>query len=192
MADTRGAERAGLLQRLEGFDKRLTAFEDRIASAHEKAAHADAGRKALSRKLEGLRGDLTAHERAHAGAIGGHQTGPPADSAGLLEWVAWLVPAYDLSEQWPLCWYRHEGLVTQLLALRRWHAALRTEHASDPAAPFAWHEALYKLSTRASRFITQTCLATHRAAAAIPVARDGELALPTQELRSVVSEVRSQ
>ncbi len=62
------------------------------------------------------------------------------DLTALAWWVAWLINAYDLSERWPACWYRHEGLVEMLRALRRWHLALRKELASDPKAATAWHE----------------------------------------------------
>jgi len=181
----RDAERAELLRRLAEIDERLADQDKRLVGSVQMAAEADERWKVISRRRDGLRRDTThAEERSHADVAADHHAGPtPLDTTGLLAWVTWLVPAYDLSEQWPLCWYRHEGLVAQLLALRRWHAALFTEQSDDLLAPSKWHDALYRLSERGARRITQTCLATHRDPPAILVRDDVQLAIPTWGLR---------
>ena len=181
----RDAERTVLLRRLAEIDERLADHDKRLVGSVQTAAEADERWKVISRRQDGLRRDTThAEERPHADVAANHHADPtPLDTTGLLGWVAWVVSAYDLSEQWPLCWYRHEGLVAQLLALRRWHTALFTEQSSDLAAPSKWHDALYRLSERAARRITQTCLATHRDPPAIPVRDDARLATATWGLR---------
>ena len=177
----RDVERAEVLRRLAEIDQRLADHDKRLVDSVQTAAEADERWKVVSRRRDGLRRDTThAEVRSHADVVADHHADPtPLDTTGLLAWMAWLVPAYDLSEQWPLCWYRHEGLVAQLLALRRWHAALFTEQSSDLLAPSKWHDALYRLSERAARPITQTCLATHRDPPAILVRDDVQLAIPT-------------
>jgi hypothetical protein len=82
--------------------------------------------------------------------------------APLAAWVNWVAMAFDLSERWPSCWYRHEGLVFEMLALRRWHVALRTDPATDPSSAIRWSEALHRVNTESARHIAQRCLSTHR------------------------------
>ena len=82
--------------------------------------------------------------------------------ASLAAWVNWVAMAFDLSERWPSCWYRHEGLVFEMQSLRRWHVALRTDLATDPSSAIRWSEALHRVNTESARHIVQRCLSTHR------------------------------
>jgi hypothetical protein len=82
----------------------------------------------------------------------------------LAAWVNWVAVAFDLSERWPSCWYRHEGLVFEMHSLRRWHVALRTDLAADPSSAIRWSEALHRVNTESARHIAQRCLSTHREA----------------------------
>lgn len=82
--------------------------------------------------------------------------------ASLAAWVNWVAIAFDLSERWPSCWHRHEGLVFEMQSLRRWHVALRTELASDPISATRWSEALHRVNAQSARHIAQRCLSTHR------------------------------
>jgi hypothetical protein len=82
--------------------------------------------------------------------------------ASLAAWVNWVAMAFDLSERWPSCWHRHEGLVFEMHSLRRWHVALRTELATDPSSAIRWSEALHRVNAESARHIAQRCLSTHR------------------------------
>ena len=82
--------------------------------------------------------------------------------ASLAAWVNWVAMAFDLSERWPSCWYRHEGLVFEMQSLRRWHVALRTDLATDPTSAIRWSEALHRVNAESARHIAQRCLSTHR------------------------------
>ena len=82
--------------------------------------------------------------------------------ASLAAWVNWVAMAFDLSERWPSCWHRHEGLVFEMQSLRRWHVALRTDLATDPSSAIRWSEALHRVNTQSARHIAQRCLSTHR------------------------------
>ena len=82
--------------------------------------------------------------------------------ASLAVWVNWVAMAFDLSERWPSCWHRHEGLVFEMHSLRRWHVALRTDLATDPSSAIRWSEALHRVNTQSARHIAQRCLSTHR------------------------------
>lgn len=103
------------------------------------------------------------------------------DLAALAWWVTWLVNAYDLSERWPACWYRHEGLVATLRALRRWHRALGNELAADPKAATDWHDALARTVDGNIAPVTQRCLTTHRASERVAPVSQTELATALAE-----------
>jgi hypothetical protein len=93
--------------------------------------------------------------------------------ASLAAWVNWVAMAFDLSERWPSCWHRHEGLVFEMQSLRRWHVALRTDLATDPSSAIRWSEALHRVNTESARHIAQRCLSTHRDAPPLdPIAVD--------------------
>src|ERR1039457_1885848 len=80
--------------------------------------------------------------------------------ASLAAWVNWVAMAFDLSERWPSCWHRHEGLVFEMQSLRRWHVALRTDPATDPSSAIRWTEALHRVNTESARRIAQRCVST--------------------------------
>jgi hypothetical protein len=82
--------------------------------------------------------------------------------ASLAAWVNWAAMAFDLSERWPSCWHRHEGLVFEMQSLRRWYVALRTDLATDPSSAIRWSEALHRVNAESARHIAQRCLSTHR------------------------------
>jgi len=92
-------------------------------------------------------------------SYGDHES---VELASLAAWVNWVAMAFDLSERWPSCWYRHEGLVFEMQSLRRWHVALRTDLATDPSSAIRWSEALHRVNTESARHIAQRCLSTHR------------------------------
>jgi hypothetical protein len=91
-------------------------------------------------------------------------SGGPEDIGlpSLAAWVNWVAVAFDLSERWPSCWYRHAGLVFEMESLRRWHVALRVQFASDPSSATRWSEALHRVNAQSARHIAQRCLSTHR------------------------------
>ncbi len=93
----------------------------------------------------------------------------------LAVWVTWVVNGYDLQDRWPACWYRHEGLVELLRALRRWHAALTTELLGDATAATIWHEALFRTVDRTMLAVTQRCLTSHRETSPLAPLSDEEL-----------------
>lgn len=152
-----------LLQRLVGIDARLDDHEDRLNKAYASAADATQAWRSISRQVTNLlRTGPPAADSATMHADDTDEAVMHDDAAGLEDWVRWVVPAYDLSEYWPLCWQRHEGLVQQLVGLRRWHAALATELAGDRTARSRWFDALYRLNEHLARPISQLCLASHR------------------------------
>jgi hypothetical protein len=93
--------------------------------------------------------------------------------ASLAAWVNWVAMAFDLSERWPSCWHRHEGLVFEMQSLRRWHVALRTDPATDPSSAIRWSEALHRVNAQSARHIAQRCLSTHRDAPPLDLIPDG-------------------
>jgi hypothetical protein len=93
--------------------------------------------------------------------------------ASLAAWVNWVAMAFDLSERWPSCWHRHEGLVFEMQSLRRWHVALRTDPATDPSSAIRWSEALHRVNAQSARHIAQRCLSTHRGAPPLDLIPDG-------------------
>ena len=93
--------------------------------------------------------------------------------ASLAAWVNWVAMAFDLSERWPSCWHRHQGLVFEMQSLRRWHVALRTDLATDPSSAIRWSEALHRVNAESARHIAQRCLSTHRDAPPLDPIPDG-------------------
>ena len=111
---------------------------------------------------------LNAAEKSHA-FVAADAVVPPSygdqesvELASLAAWVNWVAMAFDLSERWPSCWYRHEGLVFEMQSLRRWHVALRIDLATDPSSAIRWSEALHRVNTESARHVAQRCLSTHR------------------------------
>ena len=71
-------------------------------------------------------------------------------------------PRIRLSERFPSCWYKHEGVVVALRALRHWHSALHREGSTTPSSTILWVDAVYRINDRMLRPVAQRCLSTHR------------------------------
>ena len=95
------------------------------------------------------------------------------DFVSLLDWANWMARAFALSERFPSCWYKHEGAVVALGALRHWHSALQREGSTDPSSTILWVDAIYRINDRLLRPIAQRCLSNHRS--------DPDLDRPTEE-----------
>jgi hypothetical protein len=103
---------------------------------------------------------------------------PPRDDfVSLLDWVDWMAPAFDLSERFPSCWYRHEGALVALGALRHWHSALQRGGSNDPASTILWVDAVSRINDRMLRPIAQRCLSTHRDAPDLDRPTEDELTM---------------
>jgi hypothetical protein len=103
---------------------------------------------------------------------------PPRDDfVSLLDWVNWMARAFALSERFPSCWYKHEGVVVALRALRHWHATLQRGGSSDPSSTILWVDAVYRINDRLLRPIAQRCLSTHRDAPDLDRPTEDELTL---------------
>ena len=103
---------------------------------------------------------------------------PPSDDfVSLLDWVDWMARAFALSERFPSCWYKHEGAVVALRALRHWHTALQRGGSSDPSSTILWVDAVYRINDRMLRPIAQRCLSTHRDAPDLDRPTEDELTL---------------
>jgi hypothetical protein len=74
----------------------------------------------------------------------------------LRAWVHWLVAKYELIDDWPECWHRHDGVVLELLALHAWHTAALDVKAA-PNDLFLWHDALWRMRDRVIRPLAQRC-----------------------------------
>jgi len=160
------------VQRFDAIDERIAAIDGRLLLALQVAAGSSEAVKATSLQLAALREDgqpPASSARTDGAAIADQDRARADDGTLLTAWVRWLVHAYDLGEGWPLCWHRHAGLVAQLVALRRWHLALRAELSDDPTAATSWHDALYRMHEHWTRPVAQGCLATHRDAPLIDV-----------------------
>ncbi|MHB8489702.1 MAG: hypothetical protein ACYDCS_10920 [Candidatus Dormibacteria bacterium] len=97
------------------------------------------------------------------------------DFVSLLNWVNWMARAFALSERFPSCWYKHEGVVVALRALRHWHATLQRGGSSDPSSTILWVDAVYRINDRLLRPIAQHCLSNHRDAPDLDRPTEGEL-----------------
>ena len=95
----------------------------------------------------------------------------------LLDWVNWMARAFALSERLPSCWYKHEGAVVALRALRHWHTALQRGGSSDPSSTILWVDAVYRINDRMLRPVAQHCLSTHRDAPNLDRPTEDELEL---------------
>jgi hypothetical protein len=157
---------ADIERRLEAIDERFVDVNRFLLEALTAGTNADPASTSMSRQLADL---LNAVNRPasspHADET--KPAGPPGNTrvdelTSLAAWVNWAATAFDLSERWPSCWYRHEGLVFEMQSLRRWHVALATQLTSDPSAPTIWSEALHRVAEHSARRIAQRCLSTHR------------------------------
>lgn len=74
----------------------------------------------------------------------------------LRAWVHWLAVKYELVDDWPECWFQHDGAVLELLALHAWHTAALQPNAA-PNELFLWHDALWRTRDRVIRPLAQRC-----------------------------------
>jgi hypothetical protein len=88
-----------------------------------------------------------------------------------------MARAFALSERFPSCWYKHEGVVVALRALRHWNATLQRGGSSDPSSTILWVDAVYRINDRLLRPIAQRCLSTHRDAPDLDRPTEDELTL---------------
>jgi hypothetical protein len=158
-------------RRLAGIELRLTAIDVLLDDVHRwlidtltSNEHARLGgasdAEAQNRLLNALK-----HSAVSSPATIPEVSSGGAEDIGLLSlaaWVNWVAVAFDFSERWPSCWYRHAGLVFEMKSLRRWHVALRVQFASDPSSATRWSEALHRVNAQSARHIAQRCLSTHR------------------------------
>jgi hypothetical protein len=139
----------------------------RIAALTKWAAQLDVGLAAVAGEVAVLRTRLDDPQRAAvspAEVSGGiaENAEPSEDFASLLGWVNWMARAFALSERFPSCWFKHEGVVVALRALRHWHSALQRGGSSDPSSTILWVDAVYRIHDRMLRPIAQHCLSNHR------------------------------
>jgi hypothetical protein len=139
----------------------------RIAALTKWAAQLDVGLALVAGEVADLRTRLD--DPQHAAVSPADVSGGIADNAqssddfvSLLDWVDWMARAFALSERFPSCWYKHEGVVVALRALRHWHSALQRDGASDPSSTILWVDAVYRINDRMLRPIAQHCLSNHR------------------------------
>ena len=139
----------------------------RIAALTQWAAQLDVGLASVAGEVAELRTRLDDPQNAtvsptdvSSGAAENEQSSE--EFASLLDWVNWMARAFALSERFPSCWYKHEGVVVSLRALRHWHSALQRGGSSDPSSTILWVDALYRINDRMLRPIAQHCLSNHR------------------------------
>ena len=170
-------------RRVAGIELRLAAIDDRLDDVNRwlldtltLSAQAQAADPSVPHELAGLVSRL---EHSAASPSAGETPAEPsggqegADLPSLAAWVNWVATAFDLSERWPSCWYRHEGLAFEMQSLRRWHVALSAQLASDPTSATRWSEALHRVGAQSARRIAQRCLSTHRDAPSLDQIPDG-------------------
>ena len=139
----------------------------RIVALTKWAAQLDVGLASVAGEVAELRARLDDPQHAavsSADVSGGiaENAQPSDDFVSLLDWANWMARAFALSERFPSCWYRHEGVVVALRALRHWHSALQRGGSSDPSSTILWVDAIYRINDRLLRPIAQRCLSNHR------------------------------
>ena len=144
-----------------------TSTAGRIAALTKWAAQLDIGLASVAGEVAELRTRLDGPQHAadspasvSSGVAENGQSGE--DFVSLLDWVNWIARAFALSERFPSCWYKHEGAVVALRALRHWHTALQRGGSSDPSSTILWVDAIYRINDRLLRPIAQRCLSNHR------------------------------
>ena len=159
-----------------------TSTAGRIAALTKWAAQLDVGLASVAGEIAELRTRLDDPQPA-AGSPVPAKTGivenaqASEDFVSLLDWVDWMARAFALSERFPSCWYKHEGVVVALRALRHWHATLQRGGSSDPSSTILWVDAVYRINDRLLRPIAQRCLSTHRDAPDLDRPTEDELTL---------------
>ena len=139
----------------------------RIAALTKWAAQLDVGLASVAGEVAELRVRLNHPRHAAVSAtevssVTAENEQSSEDFVSLLDWVNWMARAFALSERFPSCWFKHEGAVVALRALRRWHTALQRGDSSDPSSTILWVDAVYRINDRMLRPIAQHCLSNHR------------------------------
>jgi len=154
----------------------------RIAALTKWGAQLDVGLASVAGEVAELRTRLDDSQHAadspasvSSGVAENAQSGE--DFVSLLDWVNWMARAFALSERFPSCWYKHEGVVVALRALRHWHAALQRGGSRDPSSTILWVDAVYRINDRLLRPIAQGCLSNHRDPPDVDRPTDDELEL---------------
>jgi hypothetical protein len=154
----------------------------RIAALTKWAAQLDVGLASVAGEVADLRArfgeprNATVSEPSETTAA--IEGAPQSDDlVSLLDWVNWMARAFALSERFPSCWYKHEGVVVALRALRRWHSALQRGGSSDPSSTILWVDAVYRINDRMLRPVAQHCLSNHRDAPHLDRPTEDELEL---------------
>ena len=159
-------------RRLAAIEVRLEGIDVFVADARRwliDSLRTGERERPLTTSEAAARGRLLKAAEQSAASIAADAILPPSSAdqesvelASLAAWVNWVAMAFDLSERWPSCWHRHEGLVFEMRSLRRWHVALHTDLATDPSSAVRWSEALHRVNAQSARHIAQRCLSTHR------------------------------
>jgi len=154
----------------------------RIAALTKWAAQLDVGLASVAGEVADLRTRLD--DPRHPAVSPAEVSGGIAENAqlsqdfmSLLDWVNWMARAFALSERFPSCWYKHEGAVVALRALRHWHATLQRGGSSDPSSTILWVDAIYRINDRMLRPVAQHCLSNHRDAPDLDRPTEDELEL---------------
>ena len=179
--DARARHRAGA----RAVRPKSTSTAGRIAALTKWAAQLDVGLASVAAEVAELRARLD--DPQHAAVSPTDVSGGTAENAqssetfvSLLDWVNWMARAFALSERFPSCWYKHEGVVVSLRALRHWHSALQRGASSDPSSTILWVDAVYRINDRMLRPVAQHCLSTHRDAPELDSPTEDELTLLNQ------------
>jgi hypothetical protein len=152
----------------------------RIAELTKWAAQLDVALASIAGEVGDLRARIGDPHNASAPEPKGSEapvegTQPSDAVASFVDWVDWLARAFGLSERFPSCWCKHEGVVTALQALRRWHAVLQRGDSSDPTSAILWTDAVMRVDDRLLRRVSQRCLSTHHDPPGIDAPTEDEL-----------------
>ncbi len=158
-----------------------TSTAGRIAALTKWAAQLDVGLASVAAEVAEVRArrDDPQHAAASPASVssGIAYAQSSEDFVSLLDWVNWMARAFALSERFPSCWYKHEGVVVSLRALRHWHSALQRGGSSDPSSTILWVDAVYRINDRMLRPVAQHCLSNHRDAPDLDRPTEDELEL---------------
>jgi hypothetical protein len=154
----------------------------RIVALTKWAAQLDVGLASVAGDVAELRARLDDPQRAAVSATDvssgiAENEQSSEEFASLLDWVNWMARAFALSERFPSCWYKHEGVVVALRALRHWHSALQRGGSSDPSSTILWVDAVYRVNDRMLRPVAQHCLSNHSDAPHLDRPTEDELEL---------------
>ena len=145
-------------------------------------------RRRLPSRLQATAPAVPASKPVRAQVYEDHDLSPEQREAwwtDLVNWVAWLHDAYELStdQRLPECWYQHPGLVQELAALRAWRAEIYTPPTDPDGRPApvwgnggsarAWHGELRNVLRAATADYAVRCRAGHKAPAPLGSGDEG-------------------